>query len=92
MKPSYLRKIDTGECFAYSDYLIARGDMVPWTGPLPWEAKAPAKPAIIIPEEPKEPAAQEEKKEEAKEEFKCESCGFVAKNAFGLKSHMKKHA
>jgi len=88
MKPAYLRKIDTGECFAYSEHLVARGDMVAWTGPLPWEKKITnggasgltllentAKAngqAITIPEAPV--AAPEKPQDEPKEEKQGYAC------------------
>ncbi|MBE0426370.1 MAG: hypothetical protein IBX72_06960 [Nitrospirae bacterium] len=32
---NYLRKIGTNEVFAFSEHLVKRGDMVPYTGPVP---------------------------------------------------------
>jgi len=33
--PKYIRKIGTRELFAYSPHLMKRGDMLPYTGPIP---------------------------------------------------------
>jgi len=45
---------------------------------------------------PTQPVKKEELKvEEVQEpvvEFKCDKCDFVAKSAFGLKAHQRKHA
>lgn len=103
MKPAYLKKVDTGECFAYSPWLEARNDMVPWTGPLPVtvapQASAPKQAAIALPEAENVPpeAAQSvepveaEAEPEAKPQWQCEVCGFVAKTSSGLRLHMIKH-
>lgn len=95
MKPKYLKKISTGECFAYSDWLMARGDMVPWTGPLPFEPQEPPvyKPAITLdgPEIVAPEPAQEPEKAEEPPKWQCEECGFVAKTSSGLRLHMGKH-
>lgn len=46
-------------------------------------------------EQPKKEEVKEEKKEETPsggvEQFKCDVCGFIAKSAFGLRSHQRKH-
>lgn len=34
---TYLRQVTTGLCYAWSSSKDKRGDMEPWTGPLPWE-------------------------------------------------------
>lgn len=107
MKGTYLRKIDTGECFAWTEHMVARGDMVPWTGPLPWEKEevkvaAPVKAAIAItlPKEPAtiDPAKPETEKEASSDDKKddpnplqCTICGKICKSEFGLQTHMRSH-
>ena len=34
---TYLRQVGTGLCYAWTESKEKRGDMEPWTGPLPWE-------------------------------------------------------
>jgi len=40
---------------------------------------------------PAKPEVKVEVKVEKTEEFKCDTCPFVAKSSFGLQSHKKKH-
>jgi len=114
MAPNYLRKIGTNECFAYSPFLEARGDMTEWIGPLPWENKASVVvpvaaiaipviegPVVIPTREPieelvgnniVEAPAEVVRAPEEVNPLACTICGFVAKNASGVRMHMKKHA
>lgn len=99
MTPAYLRKIDTGECFAYSPWLAERKDMTPWQGPLPWEkVEAPVvkKAAIVIPDPPADDKKIEDEKKVSEKEVTadtatCTVCGKVCKNALGLAAHMRTH-
>lgn len=63
----YLRKIDTGECFAFSEPLAERKDMVAWTGPLPFEVEKEKPAEVKAPEEAK--GAEEEKDLERREKI-----------------------